>query len=171
MLRNKYVVEGFEFENEHQENIAKSEVKSINYIVSRTDMNNPKSVLVVYNRIIDKKLFKTPIGIKFLKEIQEMLLANSEIEESMIKPIPVVFDFSPVNPDKPIKNPKQKYKKIMINSIVLNILLIVVIILIFIITSNSKNINIINYENRIKAQYSAWEQELNQRESVLNTTN
>lgn len=172
-MENKYVVEGFEFINDHQVNEAKSEVRGINYIVSRADMNNPKSVLVVYNRIIEKKLFKTPIGIKFLKEIQEMLLASNEIDDSLIKPIPVSLDLSYSTSIKVNVDPKEKEKKKlnyrtkMINSIVINVILIIVIILMFIITNNSKNVNIINYENRIKDQYSSWEEELNQRESII----
>lgn len=158
MEAEKYVVEGFEFPNEHEAKNAKSELKGINYVLSNTNMNNPKSVLTLYNRIIDENLFKTPIGIEFLKEIQEMLMASNEIDSSLIKPIPV--SSNTINTKNHVKE-KPKYKRIMINSIAVNILLIIVIILMYVIIGNSKNVNIINYENRLKEQYSVLETEIN----------
>ena len=173
MLENRFVVEGFEFTNEQEVNVAKSELRGINYIVSRTDMNNPKSLLVLYNKIIEKNLLKTPIGVKFLKEIQDMLLSSNEIDETLIKPIPTVLGAESSKAELLYKNKAERskkrspYKKIMINSIVINIILIIVILFMFIITGNSNNLNIINYENRIKDQYSSWEEELSQQESSL----
>lgn len=173
MSENRFVVEGFEFANEKEVDTAKSELRGINYIVSRTDMNNPKSVLILYNKLIEKKLFKTPIGHKFLKEIQDMILSSSEIDPSLVKPIPTALDIeiSKAELSKTNRTNKKsvssKYKRLMINSIIINIILVIVIIMMFIITGNSNNINIINYENRIKDQYSSWEEELNQQESSL----
>lgn len=171
MSDKKFVVEGFEFTNEQEVNTAQSELRGINYIVSRTDMNNPKSVLILYNKIIDKKLLKTPIGLKFLKEVQDMLLSSKEIDENLIKPIPTVLDVEITKSElhnKALRNKgKSKYKRLMVNSIIVNVILIIVIIFMFIITGQSNNLNIINYENRIKDQYSSWEEELNQRESSL----
>lgn len=158
MAVSKYIVEGFEFPNEQLADGARSELKGIDYIVSRTDMSNSKSVLVLYNSIIDKNLFKTPIGIKFLKEIQEMLIASNDIDEKSVKPIPVRLE--ELNVEKNT-NEKTNYKKIMINSIIVNIILIFAIIIMYMIFSNSKNINIINYENRLKEQYSALESNIN----------
>lgn len=171
MSEKKFVVEGFEFTNEQEVNTAQSELRGINYIVSRTDMNNPKSVLILYNKIIDKKLLKTPIGLKFLKEVQDMLLSSKEIDENLIKPIPTVLDVEITKSElhnTVLRNKgKSKYKRLMVNSIIVNVILIIVIIFMFIITGQSNNLNIINYENRIKDQYSSWEEELNQRESSL----
>ena len=80
------------------------------------------------------------------------------------KPVPVEAD--PVKKKK--RNHRLSYKRKMINAVVINVILIIVIIAMFIISSNSKNLNIINYENRILDQYSSWEEELNERESQLN---
>lgn len=168
MPENRFVVEGFLFSSEREAEAAKNEVRGINYIVSRTDMENPKNVLVVYNRIIDKGLLKTPIGLKFLREVQEMLFSSDEVDDSQIKPIPAIMEVSieRITPNIKKEN-KLTYKKKMINSIIINVIFVIAIIVMIVIAKNSKNVNIINYENRLKDQYSAWEESLNERESEL----
>jgi len=56
----------------------------------------------------------------------------------------------------------------------LNIALVILIILIIAITNNSKNVNVLNYKNRLDAEYTSrendlaiWEEELEEREKQL----
>ena len=66
------------------------------------------------------------------------------------------------------------YRNRFINAIILNVILIIAIILIIVIANNSDNTNILNYKNRIDAQYQEredalvqWKQELDIREAVI----
>ncbi|SFQ06278.1 hypothetical protein SAMN02910358_00574 [Lachnospiraceae bacterium XBB1006] len=87
-----YVVDGYVFETQRQAEQARREVEGIKYTKETLNMNEPEAVLNVYNRILRDKIFTTPIGYAFLRELQEYLIASPAIVNSEIHPI----DFSPV---------------------------------------------------------------------------
>ena len=65
---------------------------------------------------------------------------------------------------------KQKQEKLRTNhkiSLIMNVVLLVAVIVMFVITIKSDNPNILNYETAIQNRYSAWEQELNDREKAI----
>ncbi len=191
MDKNEFIVDGYVFSNKAEATEAENELKGIEYVKERTDMNNPKLVLNVYNKIIDKNLFKTPIGYKFLKELQDTLIADESIDNSMVKNIisPNFHSIEHVFTDRDAiklekkrakhaltKEDKLTYKSKFFNSIVINILLVIAIIAIFIITANSKNTNIINYKSRLDAankqsedSLAKWNATLLTKESELNS--
>ena len=68
-----YEVNGFIFESKEEAEKAKKEATAIKYIKSQTQMDNPDTVLELYNKILLKKMFETPVGIAFLVELQEYL--------------------------------------------------------------------------------------------------
>lgn len=88
----KFIVDGYVFETERQANQAKRELEGIRYTKETLNMNDPDAVLSVYNRILQDKLFNTPIGYAFLRELQEYLIASPAVRNSEIHPI----DFMPV---------------------------------------------------------------------------
>ena len=58
--------------------------------------------------------------------------------------------------------------------VILNVVLVVILVLFILISNNSKNLNIINYRNRIDAEYTEkednlarWEKQLQIREEQL----
>ena len=66
------------------------------------------------------------------------------------------------------------YRNRFINMVILNVICIILLVLFIIISTNSKNVNIINYRNRIDAEYmekednlARWAEELEARESAL----
>lgn len=84
-----YKVEGFEFETKTQALAAKKEVEGIRYIREHTDMNDPDVVMDLYNRLILKEVFQTPVGYAFLGELQVYLRETPYIRSEDILPIPV----------------------------------------------------------------------------------
>lgn len=88
----KFVVDGYVFETERQANQARRELEGIRYTKETLDMKDPDAVLAIYNRILQDKIFTTPIGYAFLRELQEYLTASPAIRNSEIHPI----DFMPV---------------------------------------------------------------------------
>lgn len=87
-----YQVEGFEFETKEAAAEAKREADGIRYIMAQTRMDDPNTVLRLYNKLILKEVFHTPVGFQFLNELQEYLTTSPSIRAEDIRPIPVFHD-------------------------------------------------------------------------------
>lgn len=184
-MSEKYVVDGYCFKTQDEAAIALNEIEGIEYLRKRTNFKNPQSVLSVYDKIIDKELFKTPIGYGFLRELQQILYNASEIEPDSIRNIPVAAaDEKKSKKSKDKKNKKlylmpeeqeKKYKNKITNLIILNVFIIIALIVVIIITNNSDNTNILNYRDRLEREYNekedelaAWDSQLREKEHQLN---
>lgn len=177
MSKKSYIVDGFCFETENKAKEALNEKKGIDYIKQKIDYNNPSSALATYNMINEKGLFKTPLGISFMYEVRANII-KSGVKEEDVPPI-ILKDY--VQKSETGDTPKSPFKARFVNMLILNVILLVMFVVFVIIASNSKNLNIINYQNRIDAQYrdlenslNDWnrelkikEQELNEKESML----
>lgn len=84
-----YRVEGYEFETKELAEEAKKELDGIRYIRSQTRLNNPEVVRKLYDKLILKEVFSTPVGYQFLYELQEYLKAATSVNNEDIRPIPV----------------------------------------------------------------------------------
>lgn len=179
-IDEKYVVDGYVFSTEAEYKDALNEKKGVDYMKSRTNMNNVQNVKEVYEKVLEKNIFKTQIGYNFMRELQEVLMKSSLVSAEEIKNIPVEGreDKRTLETNKQlrerIKNIEADYKNKFFNSIFLNVALIIMIIVIIVITMNSKNTNILNYKNRLDAEYTSkeddlaeWEEELEEREKML----
>lgn len=184
-MSDKYVVDGYCFKTQEEAAIALNEIEGIEYLRKRTNFKNPQSVLSVYDKIIDKELFKTPIGYGFLRELQQILYNSSEVEPDMIRNIPVAA--SGEKKSKKSKDKKKKklylmpeeqeknYKNRITNLIILNVFIIIALIVVIIITNNSENTNILNYRERLEREYNEkedelaiWDSQLREKEQQLN---
>lgn len=195
MTDEKFIVDGFSFSTKAEAMEAKNEYDGVQYMKSRTNMNNPANVYAVYKSIIHKKLFKTPVGIKYLCELKDVLYKSGMYEEKELDelaiPVPEKKDGksggfrrekkakAELTRSDVIKNMKKHdiesvYRTRFISAVILNAILIIVVILILLIANNSKNTNILNYKNRIDAEYHdkenalvKWKNELDIREENL----
>lgn len=191
MYGEKYIVDGFLFATEEEAKAARNESEGVKYMRGRTDMNNPASVYAVYCKIIEKNLFKTPIGFSYLHELRETLNKNDEYREkikSLAVKVPKISSKKRYSEQKKeekltrkqlVKSMKELdiesvYRNRFVNSVILNIILVIVIAVVMLIASNSKNVNIINYKNRIDAEYSQkedalikWQNQLKEKEELL----
>ena len=137
--------------------------------------DNPESVLKIYTRAIQERIFKTPVGMIYLKQLQQYLLEQESINGEDVLPITLFVNFDgelreQSNPTRARVQPsKKKEKKSMALpvSIILNVGLIVLVISMFAITLDSSQPNILNYEKNLINQYAAWEQELTEREQAI----
>lgn len=181
MKNEKNTVDGYLFEDEESFQEAVNESRGVEYLRGRTDFSNPQSVLRIYLTVIEKKLFKTPIGYEFLRELQNILYQSQSVEEEKIPPIPV---YVKKKKREKLKFRLPKVKKIMdhtspyyarfVHMLIVNVILVIFLILFIFISNNSKNLNVINYKNRIDAEYqekednlAKWEEALSQREKAL----
>lgn len=150
---------------EHQEQL---------YFETRLPRNDARKMLAVYDKVLDEKIFVTPVGWSFLLKMQEELRLLG-VEEEKIRPIPLYGIFTH-NPDgesralrQRITTPKKQDEgagKLRI-SIFLNVILCILVIAMFVISLNGSNPNILNYKYNIENEYAAWEQELRDRERVV----
>lgn len=68
--KRKFMVGGYEFTSKEDAQIAKDELNAIKYVSSKTNSKDPKQVYSLYNKIIERKLFSTQIGMNYLKSLQ-----------------------------------------------------------------------------------------------------
>lgn len=186
-----YKVEGYEFETKEQAKIAGHEVEQVRYFKNQISMDDPDLILGLYNRLIVKEVFVTPVGIGFLRELQEYLDTIPYIKKEDILSIPVyrpelIEEEHPKEEQliqkRARKRRRQKaqevrrfrrrhnrdYQKLFHISTFFAIVFALVIVGMFLIVGlSADNVNIINYENAIVDKYEHWEEELKAREEQL----
>lgn len=168
--------EGFLFLNGEDAALADKERKQVEYLERRLDYKNPEHVLSVYQKLIQERTFKTPVGTIYLKHLQNYLLNKANMDKERIPFIPVDEPCDRSTPEsrvelKSVQNAAKKRKeKQAANhkiSVILNFILVAVILAMFWMTMQSETPNMINYRTALENKYAAWEQELTEREQVV----
>ncbi len=169
----RYKAEGYSFYTERDAALAENERRKVEYLEARLDYNQPESILRIYKKAIEERVFKSPVGLLFLKNLQMYLLDQTEINSEEVDAIPLYVSFegefreapsparSRVKPEAP--KPKKKSAALPV-SIILNIGLAIAVVAMFAVALNADQPNILNYENVIQNKYATWEQELTERE-------
>lgn len=174
-----YIVNGYQFESKEKYEQALSEKKGISYLNAQINLNDISKIKGLYEELIEKKLFITPVGIDYLRQLREILIKNG-VSAGSLPGIYVPEDNKEQN-EKTEKNLTRKYKNKINNlekelsvknkrlrtSVILNIALVLVIVAIFIITLTSSNANILNYERVLQDKYSSWAEDLSDKEKEL----
>ncbi|MBO6240790.1 MAG: hypothetical protein J6O61_08165 [Butyrivibrio sp.] len=170
--KHNYIVGGFEFLTEEDAEKAAMDLSKIKVLETKVNTSKPDYMLAVYQKAIESKIFKTPLGWRYLTDLREKLLSSGVGEQNLI-PIPLEIPMNkPSSLNKPSSKqnksedkPKKEFRSIF--SITLNVILIIVVILMFVIASTSESDNIINYKRNITNRYSAWDEELKEREKAV----
>lgn len=170
-------VDGFLFEDEEVGELAKKEDEGVHFIKERTALNNPEVVFKLYKKLIEQELFVTPVGQRFMVELQNILLSSNYIARADIPPIKVAkYEPPEEEPKQPVKKVAKKidkkvggeYQKPFYIALFFAIIFGVSIIGMFIINEISSNsVSIINYREEILNEYSSWEAELKEKEAEL----
>ena len=186
-----YKVGNYEFETQAQADVAQKELEGVRYIRSQTNMDDPDVVLQLYNSLILKEVFVTPVGFDFLRQLQEYLNTIPYIKNEDILPIPVyrpelveeddpkrekqVWDRAQKRRQKKAKELRAQKKRknrdyhgAYLVSTFFAVVFALVIAGMFAITYLSDdNVNILNYENAIIDKYEDWQKALDKREKQL----
>lgn len=183
-----YNIDGFLFEDERTAELAQNELEGIRFIKERTALDNPEVVMKLYKKLLDQKLFVTPVGVRFMVELQNILLRSHFTARQEIPPIEVSAmvlkkELTPEEAELAKKGPVAKvkkaakkidkkvegnYKKPFYAALFFAIVFALSVVGMFIITKVSgNNVNIINYRNEILNEYSTWEQQLQEKEAEL----
>ena len=174
---NDLVVGGYQFNSRADADKARDEQKKIAYIEAHMNMDNPESVQTIYEKMRSNRIFATPVGLDYLKEIRDYLISREEIDNEAVKPLELNRMYSlgqesvteeelPKRRVVPAKK-KNPFEERFFFSLVLNILLVIAVAAMFVIATTSDNPNIINYENSLVNKYASWEQDLREREDRI----
>lgn len=167
------IVDGYRFTSEEDAKMARDELQRVNYISEKMSADDPKSILLIYNKSIQSGIFTTPVGLDFLKSVQSYLKKSAVIPDEEILDIPVKINYTDALILKQNKrydslNVKEKsYKNQFRFSLVTNLILIFMVIAMFVIALKADNPNILNYKTAILNEYAEWEQNLKDREQAV----
>lgn len=164
MQINGYEAEGFMFMTKSEAEAATKERKQIEYIESKLDYTNPEKVKAVYEKATADKLFKTPVGMLYMKHLQKFLKGKYQAEE--ICAVPVTSNRY-LRPSQTAEQEKSGKKKTHVISYFLNVVLAIAVLFMFYVALSSDKPNILNYEKALQNKYASWEQDLTQREHVV----
>ena len=177
---NTLSVGGYLFYTEKDAQLARAEEQKIEYLEAHMDYSLPDSIRYIYEHTIQERLFRTPVGIRYLQKLRDFLLAQPGVEPGSIMDIPLYMTFDGelreyaaparerVVPSR--KKDRDKEKNRFTLSVILNVLLAGAIIAMFYISYVSEQPNVINYERALTSKYASWEQELTEREQVIRET-
>lgn len=167
---------GFLFINGEDAVLADKERKQIEYLEKKLDYKNPEQILAVLQKLIEERTFKTPVGMLYLKKLQDYLLNKKVIAKERIPFIPVD---EPCDRSMHISRPelknireareRQKERKnsnYMI-SVMLNVLLTIAVVIMFWAATRTSTPNILNYKTALENKYASWEEELEIREQAV----
>ena len=80
MEENKVTVEGFTFTDPELARKAIREAESIQYVKGKLDMDNPRMVQEMYRKLTAEKVFETPVGLAYLKQLRDYLSGVPKIQ-------------------------------------------------------------------------------------------
>lgn len=170
----EWEVGGFQFGSEKDVELARAEQEKIGFMEKRMRYDQPETVLAIYNKAIENRIFQTPVGLQYLQRLHDFLIEQGLEERTKSIPLYQVYSYNPNEEIKPRTaqrrvQPSQylQLRSALRKSMILNIFLVILVIAMFIITLTADQPNILNYERALLNKYAAWEQELTEREAAV----
>lgn len=169
-------VNGYCFGSLQDAKEARNESQTIAYFKEKTRGRTAGNLLALYDKLLDEKVFKTPVGWEYLKQLQEEIL-KSDTSPDQVRPITLYTGFTyrvqedaqkaAIRQAEAIAQRKEKKDYRFRVSLCVNFLLAVLVAGMFLITLKSDNPNILNYKQVLTNQYASWEQNLTERENRI----
>ena len=134
--KNEWIVEGYLFGSPADAEQARAERKKALYFETKLEGKPVKSIQAVYDKMLEEKVFTTPVGWEYLKQIQEKLRLLGA-QEGEIKPIPLFSTFVHKEEKKNNRPRPQKikekipYQNRFRGSLAANILLVILVAVMF----------------------------------------
>lgn len=176
MSKEELTYEGYVFASPDDVELAKNEIKKIEYIRTKIGYKDIDMLVNVYNKALENKSFVTPVGLSFMHDLRAYILKNSD-GEIELSPIPLYTTFrrlslSDKEPKVRTRVTKAQKEELDMKTKNRNLrmvcaILVVVIALMVVITFTGSTPNILNYKQAITNQYAAWEQDLTEREKLI----
>lgn len=173
-MEKKFTFQGHTFDDEKQLIAAKKEAEAIEYLRGKTDFNNLNQLLNLYNRILDRDMMETVIGIAFLKEIREGLVRSGMFKEEQIRPVPLPKEKKKEKKREEIRKRTreatllEKSKKEALKWKIICFFLSILVVGMFVITlTGTRSPLAIRYEEEVLNKYASWAEELQEKEDFL----
>lgn len=164
MEDGKREIDGYEFLNKRDYAKAEKEKTVVEQMKSGVNWKNPSVAFKLYNKILDKNSFSTIIGMEFLRELREIIVKSGISTQEDLRSIPVKKQEIKVDEYQAL------YEQTKVSSRIRTVIIAFLVLIIagMLAVSYFTPYNVFsNYEEKIKDQYSAWEQELDEREAEL----
>lgn len=176
MGNNDNKLSGYTFEDPQDYKEAKRELESVEYIRANTDLNDINKVLKLYVKLVERKTLRSVVGIEFLIELRNKILAAGIVTENNLPGIRIEKENNSIRVyDNELEREQEKshlamlenYRIKLKNSRIISAFLIVIIVIMFLISIFMDRSLYSIYENKVIDQYEAWQQELEAREAAL----
>lgn len=169
-----YIVEGFLFATQKEADDATKESQGIRYLQKNNNMKDTKVMEQVYTKVLEQGLFHTPVGMNYLKSLQNALRSRGC---GNLLPIPVRqaegsgTTFSMRRKLTGLDDVGGSYRKKYKVCIAVIAVMGACIVGMLGIAATTNQPNILNYEQKLVDKYEQWEEELENREQKLNRQN
>lgn len=165
------VVDGFVFPSFKEAQIALREQQNIEVIKQRMANSQPQALYELYQKLIERNMFKTVVGYSFLNDFRHRLIDEYHYEEEMLSDIeiPKRMEYDSLNEiNQSVLKNKFEHLQIVKNRMAIVIVaLILMVVGMFVIAVINPNAEYVNTENKVLNKYSAWEEDLKQREQAV----
>ncbi|MCR4596495.1 MAG: hypothetical protein K5673_06905 [Lachnospiraceae bacterium] len=172
-MNDEMIVGGFIFGTAADADLAREEFARIEYLDANINYSNTSKVMQLYDKALDTKMFRTPVGWKYMDKLRAILMDSGYVEAEL-RPIPLYNVFARVEEDhsvleriRPVKKKRDPYKRKYALSLILISILIVMVISMFVIAMKAETPNMLNYRNAIINEYADWEQDIRDRENAV----
>lgn len=171
MDKESLIVEGFVFPSYKEAQIAQKEQVNIEAIRKRLHGADGKTIYELYCKLMERDMFHTMVGYSFLYELRHQLMEQYGYREQELPDIvlPKRLEYDKVtqlNQGK-METRIQQLMIIKTRMTITIVALLFIIVGMFIIAAVNPNVGYVNTENKILNKYSAWEEDLKQREAIV----
>ncbi len=169
VMAREYKFKGYTFYSEEEYNEAKKENETIEYIKARTDLGRTDTVIALYNRLIDRKVISTVIGLDFLKRLRGLALKDEMVQASKLRDLPdISASQKPRVKEKKALTKTQRLERenIGLKIIVIGLAVILIGMFVILLTGDLTPFKSI-YEEQVMNEYAGWKQELTEKQKWI----
>lgn len=171
MEKETLIVDGFVFSTYKEAQIAVKEKQNIEVIRTRTSFSDSNAVFELYTKLIERNMFKTMVGYSFLFELRHLLTTEFGYDETELPTVklPGRMEYDTVSEINQGKMEAQIQALLLIKKrmTIVIVALAVMVLSMFVIAAINPNVGYLNTEKKILNKYSAWEEDLKQREQAV----
>ncbi|MCR5824048.1 MAG: hypothetical protein K6G60_06410 [Lachnospiraceae bacterium] len=169
-MSREYKYKGYTFYSEEEYNEARKENETIEYIKSKADLGRTDAVIALYNKLIDRNVISTVVGLDFLKRLRGIALNDQMVDASKLRELPVIEVSRRKKEKEKIRLTKEQIMKRRILGLeILTAGLVIIIIGMFVIVLTGKSSPLKSvYEQDVLDRYSSWQQDLDEKQEWIN---
>ncbi len=82
-MNDEMIVDGFIFGTASDAELAREEASRIEYLDANMNYANISKVMQLYDKALDTKMFRTPVGWKYMGKLKDILLENGYVAEKI----------------------------------------------------------------------------------------